>query len=137
MTPNNPSRAEEHGVVTINSRWSFQQTVEKLKSAFESHGIKVFATIDQQEEARATGLDMPPMVLILFGNPKAGTPLMVARPSSGLDLPLKVLVSEAHAGEVLVSFNSAQYILERHDLSDRFRSNIDPAAHLIETALSG
>ena len=92
--------------------------------------------IDQQTEARTVGLDMPPMVLILFGNPKAGTPLMVARPLSGLDLPLKVLVSEASDGEVLVSFNSTQYILKRHALPDRLGSNIEPAARLVEAALS-
>jgi uncharacterized protein (DUF302 family) len=66
-----------------------------LLSAFADHGIKVFATIDQQAEAAAAGLTMPPTTLIIFGNPKAGTPLMLAQPRSGLDLPLKVLVSES------------------------------------------
>jgi uncharacterized protein (DUF302 family) len=137
MTEDNSSRSNERGIVTIKSRLPFSQTVELLRSTFESHGIKVFAVIDQQAEARAAGLDMPPMVLILFGNPKAGTPLMVARPLSGLDLPLKALVSEANAGEVLVSLNSTRYLLERHGIEDRFGSNIEPAARLIDTALSG
>ena len=136
MIQDNPHGADERGIVTINSRMSFHKAVDRLKSAFASHGIKVFATIDQQVEARAAGLDMPPMVFILFGNPKAGTPLMVARPFSGLDLPPKVLVSKTGGGEVMVSFNSTQYILDRHDLPDRFRANLEPAARLIEKALT-
>jgi uncharacterized protein (DUF302 family) len=136
MTEKNESSTGDRGIVTIESRMPFSQTVERLKSTFQSHGIKVFDVIDQQVEARTAGLDMPPMVLILFGNPKAGTPLMLARPLSGLDLPLKVLVSEANGGKVLVSFNSTQYILKRYGLPDQLGANIEPAAHLIETALS-
>ena len=136
MTENNSRKTDDRGIVTIKSHLSFSQTVGRLKSVFQSHGIKVFAAIDQQAEARAVGLDMPPMVLVLFGNPKAGTPLMMARPLSGLDLPLKALVSEAKAGEVLVSFNSTQYILERHALPNQLESNIAPAERLIAAALS-
>ena len=136
MTENNLRSTNDLGIVTIKSGLSFSQTVERLKSAFQSHGIKVFAVIDQQAEARTVGLDMPPMVLIIFGNPKAGTPLMLARPLSGLDLPLKALVSEVKADEVLVSFNSTQYILKRHALSNQFGSNIAPVERLIVTALS-
>ena len=136
MTEKNSHNSDDSGIVTIKSRLSFSQTVEQLKSAFKSHGIKVFAVIDQQAEARTIGLDMPPMVLILFGSPKAGTPLMLAQPLAGLDLPLKALVSEAKAGEVLVSFNSTQYILKRHALPDQLGSNIAPPEHLIATALS-
>ena len=136
MAKDNPVSADS-GIVTIKSRLPFSQTAKLLKSTLESHGIKVFAVIDQQAEAKAVGLDMPPMVLILFGNPKAGTPLMLARPLSGLDLPLKALVSEANAGEVIVSFNSTQYLLNRYGLPDQLRSNIEPAAQLIENALRG
>ncbi len=135
MTEKNSRSTDDRSIVTIKSPLSFSQTVERLKTAFQSHGIKVFVVIDQQAEARAAGLDMPPMVLILFGNPKAGTPLMLARPLSGLDLPLKALVSEAKAGEVLVSFNSTLYILKRHGLTDQLGSNIAPAERLIATAL--
>jgi uncharacterized protein (DUF302 family) len=136
MTEDNSRSIDDRSIITIKSRLSFSQTVERLKSVFQSHGIKVFAAIDQQAEARTVGLDMPPMVLILFGNPKAGTPLMLARPLSGLDLPLKALISEAKAGEVLVSFNSTQYILKRHALPDQLESNIAPAERLIVTTLS-
>ncbi|SPF40313.1 conserved hypothetical protein [Syntrophobacter sp. SbD1] len=136
MTDDNSSSTDDRGIVTIKSRLPFSQTVERLKYTFESHGIKVFAVIDQQAEARAVDLEMSPMVLILFGNPKAGTPLMRAQPLSGLDLPLKALVSEANTGQVLVSFNSTQYLLKRHGLPDQLASNIEPAAHLIESALA-
>ncbi len=135
MAEDDSSRTNELGVITIKSRLPFKQTVERLQSDFQSHGMKVFAIIDQQQEARTAGLNMPPMVLILFGKPKAGTLLMLARPLSGLDLPLKVLVSEANAGEVLVSFNSTQYILKRHGFPDLFGSNIEPAARIIEATL--
>ncbi len=136
MTEKNSPSTNDHGIVTIKSRLSFSQTVERLKTTFQSHGIKVFTVIDQQAEARSAGLVMPPMVLILFGNPKAGTPLMLARPLSGLDLPLKVLATEAKAGEVLVSFNSTQYILKRNGLPSELGSNIAPPERLIEAALS-
>ncbi len=135
MTEKNSRSTDDRSIVTIKSPLSFSRTVERLKTAFQSHCIKVFAVIDQQAEARAVGLDMPPMVLILFGNPKAGTPLMLAQPLAGLDLPLKALVSEAKAGEVLVSFNSTQYLLKRHALPDQLGSNIAPAERLIATAL--
>ncbi len=136
MTEKISLSTNDTGIVTIKSRLSFSQTVERLKTAFQSHGIKVFAVIDQQAEARAAGLDMPPMMLILFGNPKAGTPLMLEQPLSGLDLPLKALVSEAKAGEVLVSFNTTEYIIKRHGLLNQLGSNIAPAERLIVNSLS-
>jgi len=122
---------DARGVVSLASPHTFADTVQRLLSGFASHGIKVFATIDQQAEARAVGLTMPPTTLIVFGNPKAGTPVMLAQPRSGIDLPLKVLVSEAEPGEVSVSFNSAFYIVERHSLAAALASNLAPAERLI------
>jgi uncharacterized protein (DUF302 family) len=111
--------------------------VERLKAALHAKGIKLFAAIDQQAEAAAVGLSMPPTVLLLFGNPKGGTPLMVARPLSGLDLPLKALITEAQPGEVLVSLNSAEYLLQRHALPAQFLPNIAPIEPLIRNTLKG
>ena len=125
-----------HGVTTLASAHSFAETVQRLLAAFSDRGIKVFATIDQQAEARAAGLAMPPTTLILFGNPKAGTPLMLARPESGLDLPLKVLVSEAEPGHVSVSFNTAAYIVERHKLPPQLAANLAPAEQLVAGAVA-
>ncbi|HTQ73408.1 MAG TPA: DUF302 domain-containing protein [Burkholderiales bacterium] len=105
--------------------------MKHLLSGFASHGIKVFATIDQQAEAVAAGLTLPPTTLIIFGNPKAGTPVMLAQPQSGLDLPLKVLVSEAVLGKVIVSFNSASYIVERHSIAPALASNLAAGERLI------
>jgi len=136
MSENDSNSSDDHGIVTINSRFSFPETVERLKSAFQSHGIKVFAVIDQLAEARAAGLEMFPLVLMIFGNPKAGTPLMLARPLAGLDLPLKAIVSEAKPGETLVSFNSTQYILERHGLPKQLGPHIAAAERLIVAAMS-
>jgi uncharacterized protein (DUF302 family) len=79
---------------------------------------------------------MPPTTLIIFGNPKSGTPLMLAQPLSGIDLPLKALVSESVPGEVIVSFNAATYIIERHSLSAELLSNLVPAERLIAGAVA-
>jgi uncharacterized protein (DUF302 family) len=96
----------------------------------------VFATIDQRAEAMAVGLTMPPTTLIIFGSPKAGTALMLAQPLSGIDLPLKALVSESTPGQVMVSFNAATYIIERHSLSAELLSNLVPAERLIASTVA-
>ena len=130
-----PNAASDRGVVSILSRYSFGDTVRHLLSAFADHGVKVFVTIDQQAEASAVGLSMPPTTLIVFGNPKAGTPLMLARPESGVDLPLKVLVSESVPGQVSVIFNTGAYIINRHSLPAELASNLAPAEQLIASTL--
>jgi uncharacterized protein (DUF302 family) len=135
MTPQIPDTANSRGVVSIMSPYEFADTVRRLLSAFADHRIKVFVTIDQQAEALAVGLTMPPTTLIVFGNPKAGTPLMLARSRSGLDLPLTVLVSESVPGQVLVSFNAAAYIIERHSLPPEFESNLAVSERLVASAL--
>jgi uncharacterized protein (DUF302 family) len=125
----------DRGIVTIASPYPFADTVRRLLAALESHGIKVFTVIDQQAEARAASLEMPPTTLIVFGNPRGGTPLMLAQPSSGLDLPLKVLIAETAPGQVQVSYNDAGYIIERHALPPALANNIAPAQKLIESVL--
>jgi uncharacterized protein (DUF302 family) len=135
MTAQNAGDAGAAGIVTVKSDYSFSLTVERLLASFESHGIKVFLKLDQQAEAAAAGLAMPPTVLLVFGNPKSGTPLMLAQPLSGLDLPLKALVFEATPGTVLVSCNCAQYLIRRHALPDALAANIAPAERLIAAAI--
>jgi len=124
-----------HGLTTIRSTHSFAETVARLRSALQAHRIKIFTTIDQQAEAAAVGLTMPPTVPIIFGNPQAGTPLMVARPLSAIDLPLKVLISEPSPGEVLVTFNTAQYLADRHGVPHDLVAKLAPADRLIANAL--
>ena len=129
------SNLEAAGVVTLKSKFSFAETVQRLLATFNDHGIKVFATIDQRAEALAVGMSMPPATLIIFGNPKAGTSLMLANPQSAIDLPLKVLVSESTSGKVVVTFNTAAYIIQRHALPIELMSNLAPVERLIAVAV--
>jgi uncharacterized protein (DUF302 family) len=131
MTTPTPS-----GIVSIPSPYPFADTVQRLLSALASHGIKIFVTIDQKAEAAAVGLTMPPTTLLLFGNPKAGTPIMLEQPLAALDLPLKALVTEPTPGEVIVSFNTAAYILQRHSLAAELSNNLTPAERAITAAVT-
>jgi len=135
MSTEPSTTAESDGIRTLESRDSFSGTVARLASSLEAHGVKIFATIDQQAEAKAAGLAMPPVTLILFGNPKAGTPLMVARPASALDLPLKAVVWASENGDVFVSFNTTAYLIARHHLPETLAANLAPAEKLIAAAL--
>lgn len=123
------------GIVKLRSPYAFADTVQRLLAALSAKNIKVFATIDQQAEAQAVGLAMPPMTLIVFGSPKAGTPLMLAQPEVGLDLPLKILVCEPELGEVAVLMTAAAEIVERYSLSSQFVSNLAPAEQLVAAVL--
>jgi uncharacterized protein (DUF302 family) len=129
------SAAADTGILSLHSPHAFADTLRLLLAAFADHGLKVFATIDQAAEARAVGLSMPPTTLILFGNPKGGTPLMLQQPLCGLDLPLKVLVTESEPGQVRVSFNTAAYIIVRHALPPELAKNLAPAERLIAEAV--
>jgi len=133
MEPSTPPDSD--GIRTLESPDSFQGTVARLSSSLETHGIKIFTIIDQQAEAAAVGLAMPAVTLILFGNPKAGTPLMVAQPTSALDLPLKAVVWATENGGVFVSFNTAGYLIARHHLPEALAANLAPAEKLIAAAL--
>jgi uncharacterized protein (DUF302 family) len=124
-----------NGLLTVESPHSFARTVERLTSEFRAHGIKVFAVIDQQAEAAGAGIEMWPATLIVFGNPRAGTPLMLTRPASGIDLPLKAFVSEAVPGKVLVNLNAADYLVERHSLPSALSANLAPAERLVMNVL--
>jgi uncharacterized protein (DUF302 family) len=125
------------GIVSFKSPHPFDDTVRRLLAAFADHGIKVFAAIDQRAEAVAVGLTMPPTTLILFGNPKAGTPLMLANPQAGVDLPLKALVVEPSPGRVEVILNSAAYIIMRHALPTALVANLAPVERLVAGVLGG
>jgi uncharacterized protein (DUF302 family) len=115
---------KEEGIVKIPSRQSVDETVDKLKAILKSKGVTLFALIDHSSEAEKAGLKMPPTKLLIFGNPKGGTPLMLAAPSAALDLPLKILVAEDAQGKVWISYNSPEYVKERHGLPDNLVGNI-------------
>jgi uncharacterized protein (DUF302 family) len=135
MKPANSNAADIHGIISLRSPYPFDATVQRLLAAFADKGIKVFATIDQQAEALAVGMSMPPTTLIVFGNPKAGTPLMLANPQTGIDLPLKVLVHESEPGQVSVVFVAAEEIIRRHSLPPELASNLVPAGRIIANTL--
>lgn len=136
MPASSESSPRSNGVDRFTSPFSFRETVQRILDALSEHGIKIFATWDQQAEARAVGLDMPPATLIVFGNPKAGTPLMLAQAESALDLPLKVLVLESD-GQVSVCSNTPEYLIRRHGLPEQLSANLAPAVGLIERVLRG
>jgi uncharacterized protein (DUF302 family) len=100
------------------------ETVARLTALLQEKGVKLFAVIDHSGEAAKAGLAMPPTKLLIFGSPKAGTPLMLASPSIAIDLPLKVLVAQDAAGTVLVSYNSPAYLQQRHNLPADLLQNI-------------
>jgi len=112
------SVSPEQGIVNLSSPRPVEQTVRQLVGVLEQAGMTVFAQINQQGAAEAVGLTMRPMTLILFGNPKAGTPLMQAYPTLAIDLPLKALVWEDADGRVWVSMDSPEYLRQRHAMAD-------------------
>jgi len=119
MTP-----GANRGIIDKPSNHSVEQTIERLKGVLQSKGIKLFALIDHSGEAEKVGMKMRPTKLLIFGSPKAGTPLMLAAPSIAIDLPLKILVWEDGQGKVWVSYNSPDYLEERHGLSQKLLQNI-------------
>jgi len=114
----------ETGIVSISSSNSVDETVRKFEAILEAKGVKLFALIDHSGEAEKVGMPMRPTKLLIFGNPKAGTPLMVASPSIAIDLPLKVLVWEDANSKVWISYNSPAYLLARHSLPTQLAQNI-------------
>jgi len=118
---NSPS---ENGIVTLHARETVDQTVQKLERILEAKAVKLFAVIDHSGEAEKVGLAMRPAKLLIFGNPKAGTPLMVASPTSAIDLPLKVLVWEDQNGQTRISYNAPSYLQARHALPSDLVQNI-------------
>src|SRR5271169_4129557 len=123
---------KEKGIVKIPSHHSVDETVDKLKTILKSKGVKLFALVDHSGEAEKAGLKMPPTKLLIFGNPKGGTPLMLAAPSAAIDLPLKILVAEDSQGKVWIFYNSSEYLKARHDLPQNLLPNIAVVETLAE-----
>lgn len=121
------------GIRSLSSRHPVDETVARLKNILQSKGITVFAIVDHSGEAEKAGMTMPPTKLVIFGNPKAGTPVMLAAPTAAIDLPLKILVAEDGNGQVTVSWNDSGYLQERHGFSPELTKNI-AAAETVATA---
>ena len=115
---------KKDGIVMIPSNHSVDETVARVKSILQAKSITLFALIDHSGEAAKVGMKMPNTKLLIFGNPKGGTPLMLAAPSIAIDLPLKILVAEDSQGKVWVSYNSPEYLKERHGLPRDLLANI-------------
>lgn len=118
------STAADNGIVNLPSNHSVDQTVENLKAVLQAKGINLFALVDHSGEAEKVGLKMSLTKLLIFGSPKAGTPLMQAAPSIAIDLPLKILIWEDAQGKVWVSYNSPAYLQQRHNLPPELVLNI-------------
>ena len=105
------------GLVTIESAFSYRETLDRLKAEFEPRGLTLFAAIDHAKNAEEAWLTLRPSVVLVFGNAKTGTPLMQANQAAGIDLPLKTLVWEDAGGKTLVSYNDPVWIARRHGLT--------------------
>lgn len=112
------------GILSKQSNHSVEETLARLKGILQTKGVAIFAVVDHSGEAEKAGMKMPPTKLVIFGNPKAGTPLMQAVPSAAIDLPLKILIAQDAAGKVWVSYNSPAYLQERHGFPLELQQNI-------------
>jgi uncharacterized protein (DUF302 family) len=128
------NQAANNGIVDKPSNHSVDETVEKLKGILQGKGITLFTTIDHSGEAAKVGMKMRPTKLLIFGNPKGGTPLMLAAPSSAIDLPLKILVWEDERGKAWVSYNSPAYLQQRHGFPADLVQNIAVVEMLVSKA---
>ncbi len=117
-------KAMNNGIVDKPTNHSVDETVEKLKGILQSKGVALFATVDHSGEAAKVGMKMPPTKLLIFGSPKAGTPLMLASPSVAIDLPLKILIWEDAQGKTWLSYNSPAYLQHRHSIPAELMQNI-------------
>jgi uncharacterized protein (DUF302 family) len=117
------------------SAWPFEPTLERLGKAIAQAGMTVFGRIDHAAAARDAGLSMKPTVVMLYGNPKGGTPIMLAAPHAALDLPLRVLVREAEDGQTLVSFHPITAVLRQAGVPDALAVRLEPAQQVLLTAI--
>jgi uncharacterized protein (DUF302 family) len=122
----------EHGMIHLASRYAVSETLARLESLLKAKGLTIFCRVDHSGEAEKVGLAMNPTQLVIFGSPKAGTPLMVASPMLAIDLPLKALVWEDAGGKVWVSYNSPEYLKTRHNIADDLLPNISGVGTLLE-----
>ena len=121
------------GIIWVKSDHPFSDTVAKLEATIASRGLTIFARIDFSGDAGKLGLSMHPTLLVIFGSPRAGTPVLIAATTSALDLPLKVVVSEDDAGVVWLLYNSPEYLRDRHGIPPDLVKNIGGPADLVES----
>jgi len=124
-----------NGLLQAASPYTVDETLNRLESVLAERGVQVFAVVDHSGEAEKVGMKMRPTKLVIFGNPKAGTPVMLAAPTLAIDLPLKALVWEDKNGKVWVSYNSPEYLQQRHGVPEDLIKNIAVAGALVAKAV--
>jgi uncharacterized protein (DUF302 family) len=124
----------DRGIVRIASHHAVGETMDRIESLLKQRGIMVFARIDFSGDAARAGLTMRPEQLLIFGNPKAGTPLMQAEPVAGLDLPLKALVWQDADARTWIAYNDPLYVVRRHALASALSANLAAAMPILEQA---
>ena len=122
-------------LVTKPSKYSVAETVRRIETAITAKGMQIFARIDHGGEAKKVGLAMRPTELLIFGNPKGGTALMVAKPTAAIDLPMKALAWEDEDGKVWLTYNHPELLHERHGVPTELTSKLDPIGKLLEAAV--
>lgn len=122
-------------LITKPSHYSVADTIDRIERAVTASGMQIFARIDHSGEAKRVGLDMKPTVLLIFGNPKGGTALMVARPTVAIDLPMKALAWEDQDGKVWLTYNSPELLKERHGVPVELGARLEPVGKLLEQAV--
>lgn len=125
---------QAEGIVNLPTHSSVDGTIARLQAMLQEKGIQIFALIDHSGEAKRVGIEMRPTKLLIFGNPKAGTPLMLAAPSIAIDLPLKFLVWEDGNGQVWISYNSPEYLKNRHALPQNLAAALGAVEVLAKNA---
>jgi uncharacterized protein (DUF302 family) len=118
------SQFPDNGIIHLSSPHTVLETLARLEAVVQAKGIAILAMIDHSGDAAKAGIEMEPTKLLIFGNPKAGTPLMLASPSVAIDLPLKALVWQDKDGKVWLSYNSPAYLKQRHSIPDNLLPNI-------------
>jgi uncharacterized protein (DUF302 family) len=124
-----------NGLVRIASKYAVEETLKRLESVLAERGVRVFTVVDHSGEAEKVGMKMRPTKLVIFGNPKGGTPVMVAAPTLAIDLPLKALISEDEGGRVWVTYNSPEYLQQRHGVPEELIKNIAVVGALVARAV--
>jgi uncharacterized protein (DUF302 family) len=122
-------------LLTKPSKYSVPETIDRIEKAVMAKGMQIFARIDHGEEAKKVGLVMKPTELLIFGNPKGGTALMIARPTAAIDLPMKALAWEDADGKVWLTFNSPELLQKRHGISVELASTLNPVGAVLERAI--
>ncbi len=128
------THANVNGLINEPSNHSVDETTRRLEAALKAKGIALFALVDHSGEAEKVGMSMRPTKLLIFGNPRAGTPLMIAAPTAAIDLPLKILIWEDSDGKVWLSYNDPVYLASRHGIPAELLQNIGAAKSLVTAA---